>query len=344
MIRSCSPWCSSRSDVNKPKHCHSIATCGIATYSVSSIIPPTQADAVKTRFRVFGSAERRAGTPPSQEPAILLQPPDPVISPIDATGTFPRTNPACGKIELQDLKTKNPVELLAFAEEQAIAECQRHAQAGADVRHPQAARRREIDIIGEGVVEVLSDGFGFLRSPKPITCPRPDPTLSSRPRRSARFGLRTGDTIDGHIRSPKEGGAISRCSRSTPSISRTRKKPGARINFDNLTPLHPEERLKTGARGSDQEGSLAARHRYRCADRQGSARADRFAAAHRQDGAVAEHRACRHRQSPGMLSDRALDRRAAGRSHRHAALGTGRRSCPRLSTSRPRATSPSPRW
>jgi transcription termination factor Rho len=62
---------------------------------------------------------------------------------------------------------------------------------------------RETDIVGEGVVEVLSDGFGFLRSPKQITCRTgrhlrlalADPPLR----------LRTGDTIDGHIRSPKEG-------------------------------------------------------------------------------------------------------------------------------------------
>ena len=99
-----------------------------------------------------------------------------------------------------------------------------------------------------------------------------------------------------------------------------------------------------GARGSDQEGSLAARHRHRRADRQGPARADRVAAAHRQDRAAAEHRARDHRQSPGVLPDRAADRRAAGGSHRHAALGEGRGRSPRPSTSRRRATCRSPRW
>ena len=63
---------------------------------------------------------------------------------------------------------------------------------------------QETDIVGEGVVEVLSDGFGFLRSPDANYLPGPDDIYVS-PSQIRRFGLRTGDTIEGHIRSPKEG-------------------------------------------------------------------------------------------------------------------------------------------
>jgi transcription termination factor Rho len=62
----------------------------------------------------------------------------------------------------------------------------------------------ETDIVGEGVVEVLYDGFGFLRSPDANYLPGPDDIYVS-PSQIRRFGLRTGDTIEGHIRSPKEG-------------------------------------------------------------------------------------------------------------------------------------------
>ena len=63
---------------------------------------------------------------------------------------------------------------------------------------------RETDIVGEGVVEVLSDGFGFLRSPEANYLPGPDDIYVS-PSQICRFGLRTGDTIDGHIREPEGG-------------------------------------------------------------------------------------------------------------------------------------------
>jgi len=69
---------------------------------------------------------------------------------------------------------------------------------------------RETDIIGEGVVEVLSDGFGFLRSPDANYLPGPDDIYVS-PSQIRRFGLRTGDTIDGQIRGPKDGERYSHC-------------------------------------------------------------------------------------------------------------------------------------
>ena len=182
---------------------------------------------------------------------------------------------------------------------------------------------KEIDIIGEGVVEVLSDGFGFLRSPEANYLPGPDDIYVS-PSQIRRFGLRTGDTIDGHIRSPKEGERYFALLKVNTHQFRGPREGAPQDQLRQPDAALSRRAAEDGARGSDQEGSVAARHRHRRADRQGPARADRVAAAHRQDRAAAEHRARHHRQSSGVLSDRAVDRRAAGRSHRHAALGEGR--------------------
>ena len=182
---------------------------------------------------------------------------------------------------------------------------------------------KEIDIIGEGVVEVLPDGFGFLRSPEANYLPGPDDIYVS-PSQIRRFSLRTGDTVEGQIRSPKEGERYFALLKVNTINFEDPEKARHKIHFDNLTPLYPDERLKMEIEDPTKKDLSRARHRHRGAARQGPARADRLAAAHRQDRAAAEHRALDHRQSSRVLSDRAADRRAAGRSHRHAALGEGR--------------------
>ena len=108
------------------------------------------------------------------------------------------------ELKLQDLKSKNPVELLAFAEEHEVenASTMRKQELMFGILKQLASK--EIEIIGEGVVEVLQDGFGFLRSPEANYLPGPDDIYVS-PSQIRRFGLRTGDTIEGQIRSPKEG-------------------------------------------------------------------------------------------------------------------------------------------
>ncbi|MDH5771986.1 MAG: transcription termination factor Rho, partial [Rhodospirillaceae bacterium] len=97
-------------------------------------------------------------------------------------------------------------------------------------------------IYGDGVLEVLQDGFGFLRSPEANYLPGPDDIYVS-PSQVRRFGLRTGDTVEGEIRSPKEGERyFALLKLNTINF----EDPGAvkhRINFDNLTPLYPDERL-----------------------------------------------------------------------------------------------------
>src|SRR5437660_6467971 len=103
--------------------------------------------------------------------------------------------------------------------------------------------RSETDIIGEGVVEVLSDGLGFLRSPEANYLPGPDDIYVS-PSQIRRFGLRTGDTIDGHIRSPKEGERYFALLKVNTINFEDPDKARHKVNFDNLTPLYPDERLK----------------------------------------------------------------------------------------------------
>jgi transcription termination factor Rho len=98
-------------------------------------------------------------------------------------------------------------------------------------------------IYGDGVLEILQDGFGFLRSPEANYLPGPDDIYVS-PQILRRYGLRTGDTVEGQIRAPRDGEryfaitSVKTINFDEPEVARHR------INFDNLTPLYPEERLK----------------------------------------------------------------------------------------------------
>jgi transcription termination factor Rho len=146
-------------------------------------------------------------------------------------------------IKLQDLKQKSPTELLAFAEE--------HEVDGASAMRKQEllfailkrVAEEEIEIIGEGVVEVLQDGFGFLRSPDANYLPGPDDIYIS-PSQIRRFSLRTGDTVEGQIRSPKDGERYFALVKVSLINFEDPEKARHKVHFDNLTPLYPEQRLK----------------------------------------------------------------------------------------------------
>ena len=159
---------------------------------------------------------------------------------------------------------------------------------------------RDVDITGTGVVEVLQDGFGFLRSPDANYLAGPDDIYVS-PAQIRRFGLRTGDTVEGQIRSPKDGERYFALLKVNTINFDDPEKQRHKIHFDNLTPLYPDEWLEMETEDPTKQGFDRARDRYRGANRQGTARADRGAAAHRQDRDSAEHRPFRHRQPPGML-------------------------------------------
>ncbi|QFR33925.1 transcription termination factor Rho [Ancylobacter sp. TS-1] len=148
-----------------------------------------------------------------------------------------------GEMKLQDLKSKNPAELLVFAEEVEVenASTLRKQELMFAILKQLAAK--DTDIIGEGVVEILSDGFGFLRSPDANYLPGPDDIYVS-PSQIRRFGLRTGDTVEGQIRGPKDGERYFALLKVNTINFEDPDKIRHKINFDNLTPLYPDERLK----------------------------------------------------------------------------------------------------
>ena len=173
--------------------------------------------------------------------------------------------------------------------------------------------------------------------------PGPDDIYVS-PSQIRRFGLRTGDTVEGQIRGPKDGERYFALLKVNKINFDDPEKVRHKIHFDNLTPLYPNDWLKMETDRPEFEGFKPARDRYRRAARQGPARPDRGPAAHRQDGSLAEHRPLHHREPSGMLSDRASHRRAARRSDRHAALGARRGHQLDLRRAGRRGTFRWPRW
>jgi len=146
------------------------------------------------------------------------------------------------EMKLQDLKEKSPTELLSFAEEVEVENASAMRKQELMFAILKSLAEREIDIMGSGVVEVLQDGFGFLRSPDANYLPGPDDIYVS-PSQIRRFGLRTGDTVEGQIRSPKEGERYFALLKVSSINFDETEKVRHKINFDNLTPLYPDERL-----------------------------------------------------------------------------------------------------
>ncbi|MCC0049285.1 MAG: transcription termination factor Rho [Tepidamorphaceae bacterium] len=147
------------------------------------------------------------------------------------------------EMKLQDLKSKSPADLVAFAEELEVenASTLRKQELMFAILKELAAQ--DTDIIGSGVVEVLQDGFGFLRSPDANYLPGPDDIYVS-PSQIRRFSLRTGDTVEGQIRSPKEGERYFALLKVNTINFEDPEQARHKVHFDNLTPLYPDERFK----------------------------------------------------------------------------------------------------
>jgi len=145
-------------------------------------------------------------------------------------------------MNLLDLKKKTPADLLAFAEELEVENASNLRTQDMMFAILKQLAEDDVPIFGGGVLEVLQDGFGFLRSPEANYLPGPDDIYVS-PSQVRRFGLRTGDTVEGEIRAPKEGEryfALLKVNRiNFDDVDKVRH----RINFDNLTPLYPEDKL-----------------------------------------------------------------------------------------------------
>ena len=146
-------------------------------------------------------------------------------------------------MNLQELKHKTPSELLTFAEELQIENASALRKQDMMFAILKRLADNDMPIYGDGVLEILQDGFGFLRSPEANYLPGPDDIYVG-PQILRRYGLRTGDTVEGEIRAPKDGEryfaltTVKTINFDQPEVSRHR------INFDNLTPLYPESRLK----------------------------------------------------------------------------------------------------
>ena len=150
---------------------------------------------------------------------------------------------AAKEIMLEDLKVKSPTELLAFADEVGV-------ENGSSLRKQELMfailkqlAAKEIEIIGIGVVDLLQDGFGFLRSPDSNYLPGPDDIYVS-PSQIRRFALRTGDTVQGQIRGPKDGERYFALLKVNKINFEEPENARHKVHFDNLTPLYPTKWLK----------------------------------------------------------------------------------------------------
>ncbi|HWI27441.1 MAG TPA: transcription termination factor Rho [Stellaceae bacterium] len=146
-------------------------------------------------------------------------------------------------MNLQELKRKTPAELLHFAEELQIENASSLRKQDMMFAILKTLADNDQAIYGDGVLEVLQDGFGFLRSPEANYLPGPDDIYVS-PSQVRRFGLRTGDTVEGQIRAPKDGERYFALLKVNEINFDEPDKLKHRINFDNLTPLYPDEKIK----------------------------------------------------------------------------------------------------
>ncbi len=145
-------------------------------------------------------------------------------------------------MNLQELKSKTPADLLTYAEELQVENASNLRKQELMFAILKQLAERDIAIFGDGVLEVLQDGFGFLRAPEANYLPGPDDIYVS-PSQVRRFGLRTGDTVQGQIRAPKDGERYFALLKVNEINFENPDKVRHRINFDNLTPLYPDKRF-----------------------------------------------------------------------------------------------------
>jgi transcription termination factor Rho len=147
------------------------------------------------------------------------------------------------EMTLQQLKAKSPTDLLAFAEELEVENASVMRKQDMMFAILKQLAERQVEIMGAGVLEVLQDGFGFLRAPEANYLPGPDDIYVS-PSQIRRFSLRTGDTVEGQIRSPKDGERYFALLKVNRINFEDPEKTKHKVHFDNLTPLYPDKRFK----------------------------------------------------------------------------------------------------
>ena len=147
------------------------------------------------------------------------------------------------EMKLEDLKRKSPAEMVTFAEEAGVENASTLRKQELMFATLKQLAAQETDIVATGVVEILQDGFGFLRSPDANYLPGPDDVYVS-PSQIRRFALRTGDTVEGQIRSPKDGERYFALLKVNNINFEEPEATKHKIHFDNLTPLYPTKWLK----------------------------------------------------------------------------------------------------
>ncbi len=145
-------------------------------------------------------------------------------------------------MNLKDLKLKSPEELLLIAEEHKVENAGSLRKQDLIFAILKKLAEQDIPITGEGTLEVLQDGFGFLRSAEANYLPGPDDVYVS-PNQIRRLGIRTGDTVVGTMRSPRDSERYFAINKVDKVNGEKPDKIKHRINFDNLTPLYPEHRI-----------------------------------------------------------------------------------------------------
>jgi len=160
----------------------------------------------------------------------------------DDDGPSPIAALGLTRMSLQELKDKTPADLLALAETVELENANSMRKQDMMFGILKAMAEESIDIFGSGTMEVLQDGFGFLRSPEANYLPGPDDIYVS-PSQIRRFGLRTGDSVEGGIRAPREGERYFALVTVGTINFENPENVRHKVHFDNLTPLYPEERL-----------------------------------------------------------------------------------------------------
>ncbi|WP_411820959.1 transcription termination factor Rho [Hyphococcus formosus] len=159
-------------------------------------------------------------------------------------------------MSLEELKEKSPADLVAFAEEVEVENASTMRKQDLLFSILKELADRDVEINGGGVLEVLPDGFGFLRSPDASYLAGPDDIYVS-PTQIRRFALRTGDTVQGEIRSPKDGERYFALLKVHTINFEDPEKARHKVHFDNLTPLYPNERLKMEVEGASSKDLTA---------------------------------------------------------------------------------------
>lgn len=158
------------------------------------------------------------------------------------SAAYPEPRDDLPAINLSELKRRPPAELLSYAEEIGIEAASTLKKSDLVFEVLKRLAQTGVPITGEGVLEILQDGFGFLRSPDVNYVAGPDDIYVS-PSQIRRFGLRTGDVVDGQVRAPKEGERYFALLRATSINFDPPENARHRVHFDNLTPFFPDQKL-----------------------------------------------------------------------------------------------------